>query len=809
MNRPRHSQPIATRTAVLAACLVCLMSTVATAPARAVCQFEWIWEYYSDNGYSLDDPNEYSQMNVTRPYWIAWGAIAADSTADYDVAVYQKMSVWSPCAEPECFCTRYANSVNASGRTDFVIGDFNHNPLSHYWVWTHCYNGSCVFAPAGVITWRSGDLVSVNAGPRTIELATGSGDGSQVLSTFDVYLHSGTTYYFNFHATGDRQTKILLFGNLAGGTYWAGRNAALFETSQCMTSYTASVSGYYGIVIVNDRLTNNPASASFGVTTTVSCNCPDVLVSGVPQSLPANPGDARDIVIQEFPYWTAVGVRSAADWDLTVGNTPSAPPQLGCPTDVLTWSNLLAPQVDVLAGDYNWSNLSSPEDTVSVRVSRFSGFAPAAVEMDGSSSPADIVMENGAKQTGTLYSDQVVRSFDVLLEKDTTYTFSLQTCCASQKLLLFGNSTQGVLWQGRASALLETSGTATFTPTFSGYYGAVVVKEDANVGGFSLGFGRCVSPTALAARTPLGQNRMAYCTFDQPANHWAAVGVYGLSTDWDIHQYDQATGSAWPDCFGNPGALSAGASSTDFIVGDFHYNSPGTQYARAYQYTGGASAWALTEWDPGSGELEVNGAPLTVTLDEYNDHHLWSYQVYLVSGLPYTFEFHRVGAADTHLLAFMNPTNGVYWAPRSAALFTTTVDRPYIAQQTGWYAVVVVLDNADTGRFTLRVSSPVVAVEGASRPARDALTSLTPNPARGPVNVGFALARDAEPAFELLDAQGRLLNRWSRGTFASGHWEVRLLAGDDQGRALAPGLYFVRMRLGSRTVATRKLAVAP
>jgi hypothetical protein len=103
----------------------------------------------------------------------------------------------------------------------------------------------------------------------------------------------------------------------------------------------------------------------------------------------------------------------------------------------------------------------------------------------------------------------------------------------------------------------------------------------------------------------------------------------------------------------------------------------------------------------------------------------------------------------------------------------------------------------------------VASAENAARPTRDALTALTPNPARGPLRVGFDLAGAAEPWFELLDAQGRVRNRWSRGAFASGHWEVTLAAGDDRGRALAPGLYFVRMRLGSRTVETRKLAVAP
>jgi len=789
---------------------VSALSSIVNTPARAQCQFEWLIRLGPDFGFAINAPNLYDQIDVSRPFWIAFGALSADPGADFDVSLYKKDPAWNPCPEPQCFCTLYANSILGSGRTDFVVGDFNHNALTSFWVWTHCFGGSCTVTPAGQVAWRSGDLISVNAGPRTVDITAGSGDGSQVLSIFDVYLSAGTTYYFSFHTTGDRQSKLLLFANVAAGTYWAGRASAQFETDQCMTSYAAPVTGYYGVVVVNDRLTSNPASFRLAVTTSVPCDCPTVLADDVSQVLPPSPGDARDIVIQGLPMWTAVGARSSADWDLSVGNTPSSTPDLGCPSDLLAWSNLLAPKTDVLAGDYNWKGMDPPShDTVSVRVSLFSGSAPATVQMDGTTGATDIIPDNGAHQSGTLYADDVLRVWDVLLSQDTTYTFSLQTCCADQRLLLFGNSNHAVQWVGRPDAILETSSTATFKPLFTGYYGAVVLKEDGNVGGFSLGFGHCGSTTPLVTRTPFLWNRAVYSTFDQPAGQWAGVGVLGNQTDWDIRQYDQASGSSWPDCFGSPGALSAGSSSMDFIVGDFHHNPPGPQYARSYQFTSGADDFSTTEWDSGSGELVVNDTALTVTMDETNVHHLWCYQVHLVSGLPYTFEFSRVGAADTHLHLFMNPTTGGYWAPRSAAVFSTTTSQPYIAPQTGWYGVVVTLDNWDTGRFSLRVSSPLLDVAGAPRPVRDALTALTPNPARGPLHVAFDLAAAAEPAFEVLDAQGRVRDTWSAQAFEPGHWDITMPAADDRGKALEPGIYFVRMRLGPRTVATRKLVIAP
>jgi hypothetical protein len=218
---------------------------------------------------------------------------------------------------------------------------------------------------------------------------------------------------------------------------------------------------------------------------------------------------------------------------------------------------------------------------------------------------------------------------------------------------------------------------------------------------------------------------------------------------------------------------------------------------------------AAVEWDPGSGDLPVNGAPITVTLDTQNLHHIWCWDVHLVGGQVYTFEFSRVGTADTHLFLFTNPTNGVYWAPRSAALFSATANQPFTAPQTGWFGVVVARDNFDDGRFTLRVSGSTLSADGGTRPVRDALTALSPNPARGALRLGFDLADAAEPAFEVLDPQGRVLRHWNGGTFTSGHWEVTMPADDSPGHVLSPGLYFLRMRLGERTVETRKLTIRP
>jgi len=288
---------------------------------------------------------------------------------------------------------------------------------------------------------------------------------------------------------------------------------------------------------------------------------------------------------------------------------------------------------------------------------------------------------------------------------------------------------------------------------------------------------------------------------------------YSPDRDWDIRQYDLASGLPWPDCFGSPGALSAGVGTADFVIGDFHFNSPGAQYVRSYQFTAGITfflKYGYTEWDAGEGDLVVNGTPISVPLtsSDPSTDRLWCYQVYLHSGLPYTFEFSRSGTASTNLLLFRNP-GGIYWAPRSAAVFSVTSDQPYTPPADGWYGVVVVKDDDGTGGFTLGVSSTVAGVADDALPVRDALRAVIPNPAHGAMRVEFDLASAATPQFDLIDTQGRLVSRVQPGSHGAGRWSVALDAYDRQGRSVAPGVYLVRMRLGERTVATKKIILEP
>ena len=86
-------------------------------------------------------------------------------------------------------------------------------------------------------------------------------DTSDVLEVWDTYLEAGKTYDIYFERSGAANTRFFLFENPAPSPYWAGRSAAVL-TGTGVTAYAPTVTGYHGIVVVND----NSASGTYKLT---------------------------------------------------------------------------------------------------------------------------------------------------------------------------------------------------------------------------------------------------------------------------------------------------------------------------------------------------------------------------------------------------------------------------------------------------------------------------------------------------------------------------------------------------------------
>ena len=84
-----------------------------------------------------------------------------------------------------------------------------------------------------------------------------------------------------------------------------------------------------------------------------------------------------------------------------------------------------------------------------------------------------------------------------------------------------------------------------------------------------------------------------------------------------------------------------------------------------------------------------------------------------------------------------------------------------------------------------------------------------PSPASGPVRFAFALKQGALVRLEVFDTAGRRVRTLADGAWPAGSGSVTWdLAGDAGGRAVAPGLYLVRLRTQRETAVTR-LVVLP
>jgi FlgD Ig-like domain len=774
----------------------------AAIPAFASCPFPAL--NLPNNAYQILFPDHYGEMQVSRPYWIAVGAIPNDPTHDYDISVY---SFSGGGAEPQCLSGLLATSAAGAGRTDFVVGDFNHDPYGNYWTWCHCYSGACdnnVFR--GIRTWRDGGTVlTVDGTALTVPVAI-SDYPEQIVHPYDVFLVAGVTYYLRFQTTGDLQTKLCLFRNPANGVYWAGRSSAVLETAAC-TTYVAPASGYYGLVAVQDARAATDASYTVGVTTTPACNCAKPLVSDVPVTIPGAVSSSHHLMTEGYYSWIAAGVRSNSDWDLTAGSTAAGPPNRGCLQGIDALSTLIG-QADLVVGDYTNATASPDQYTEAVRVSRYSGTDPATLQMH---ELAEYLEPNWYSKSVTLGADDVVRSYDAPLVAGTPYTLVFNPGAANQSLLVFENTTGALAWRGRPDAAMHTTGTAIYTPSVTSVHALVVVKDDAQAAGFSLRFGLCDPPVTLLPRVaalPTGRAQN-YFRLAQTDTSWAAVEVHAAGADWDLRQYGQVSGSAWPDCFGQPGAVSENSNLTDFVVGDFHHNPLGDQFVRAYEFTPNTPSNSGTEWDPGSGKLTVNAATTSVgpILDPVAER-LWCYEVRLQVGVPYTMEFASAGAGDFQRFVFGNSGGSSYWAPRSAALLSGQLDQPFTPTTTGWYGVVVVNDNDSGGNFALRVSSTIVGVD--DRPAIAAVTGLreiTPNPTRGPLRIVFSITSPGPADFDVLDLAGRSVARLQATSAASGRGELVWDGLGRGGEALPAGIYLVRMSVRGRSVETRRVAL--
>jgi hypothetical protein len=720
------------------------------------------------------------RFNQGSAYWTAIGVKGAGATDDWDITVYS-----ASAAFPTCVTGPLASSSAFGSGVDFVIGDFNAdgNAFGTYYSRVTHYSGS---NPTGYVQWDTGtDVLGVNDYPTT--RATGP---TSVLECWDVFLEAGKTYTLTLGHGGSADLKAMLFRNPAASPYWVGRSSRVLEVTTAGT-YVAPASDWYGVVVVNDNGGTDSYTVSVG-----TCDAPTALTSGVPS--PASGVSAWRSFNQTNGYFTAVAARSDdfnQDWDLLVYGAASGlgfPNCFGSNVASSTYGN---GATDFIVGDFN-----SGANTVGTYYARTYPYG-------GSTSTAHIEWDDGPDQlvvdaapiSRTSGANDLIECWDVFLNGPQNFGINFtHDGAADLKVFVFHNPGAGY-WVGRSSADLVSTGNIYYSSPTADWYSIVVVNDNGQPGTYKLGIAQCAGLNTVPISSVFFGGVNAWDEVHPAPNAWMAFGVLNSPDavgNWDMKMYRDGTGGVYPACASNLlGQSTLPAGKVDFVAGDFHYNAPGYYYPYM-AYVSGASMNDKFEWDDGTQVITVNGPPIDRTSFGYGLLEVWD--VFLTAGLHYNFQFDAVGPY-MHMLLMRNPGASTYWAGRSSAVMDAAIGtNDYTPPTTGWYGVVVVNDDINNfGNFKLAVYEGNVGV-GDSKSITTRLASISPNPTRAGARIDYELSEPAAVDFEIRDVAGRLVAQVSPGSRASGRWSDAWNGRGSDGRTVAPGLYFVRMKVAGR-----------
>ncbi len=717
--------------------------------------------------------------------FFAWGwtgfATRGNGGTDWDLTLYGLPTGGSP---PNCLTQSLSSSTSGGGLVDVAVADCDPGASPNGWYFANAYPFS---GTSGRVGYMGSGAIQVNFAPTTGSFAT-----TDLAKMYTVELLSGHTYQLGFSAPAGM--TLLLFANPAGTAYYTGRAGAVLSTT-ANTTYTPSVSGNYGVAVVNDGSVAGSYSISFG-----DCSLVTSLTAGVTSNTwyATNTYWAFE---QNFDFWTAVGVNGPNnDWDIFV-DADSASTWPNCTSSVLASSVYSPPKQDFVVGDFNHN---APGRYYS-RVHLFNAATAdtGAVEWTALN-PILVPNDNNATTRFTGPQDWL-QCWDVYLVAGQQYEFAIaHGGGADLKVAVFRNGAGGTYWAGRSAEEFETTTSQAYTAVTSGYYGVVVVNDNLGSDVYTLSVATCNPIIALPAGPAytITNDPVAYTSFAENSAFWTPVAVRAVGTgeDYDLGVFGSGTGGGIGTCFSNQlGASYAGAGTTDFVVGDFNYNPFGTYYARGDRFAGVYGA-EMQYW-PGNQVLFANAALTVVSAGP--TFLVESWDANLIAGQTYTVFFSHDPGLDAKVDVF-KPTGGVQWASRASAMLEGQYSVSFTAPVSGWYGVVVVNDGGQ-GYFNVALRTGNVGVDdGATRPVADVLGGISPNPARGELHVDFALRDGGEPSFEVIDLAGRRVASLTTGGRSAGQWSIAWHPQDETGKPLAPGVYFLRMRLGERIVGTRR-----
>jgi len=292
-------------------------------------------------------------------------------------------------------------------------------------------------------------------------------------------------------------------------------------------------------------------------------------------------------------------------------------------------------------------------------------------------------------------------------------------------------------------------------------------------------------------------------------NYWQAVVVMpGAASNVDLRLHDPVPGTH--DGFTSSHGVSAWATGqTDYCLVDFN-STPSAAFDAGVLGVAGTQTYTA-EWVGstyrGSYPSGVYG-PYSMTANRMLHLH----EFYLATGTYAVDVFNESGTVNWGITVHPRATafqvkstavtGGIAWlaGPGQPELCTATIPT------TGFYCIAVwKAGSADlplAGTYRLQVRPLVVDVP-AGVPGRTALGAAYPNPLQDGLNVAFDLATAGHVRLEVYDLHGARVRTVVNERREAGAWQVRWSGHDDAGRAVAPGVYFLRFQANGVTESRR------
>lgn len=803
-----------------------VLTLAADGPARAQCSYP---QLFADLPQAFSNSPTYPRFNQVDACWAAV-AVRSDGAGNWDIGLSITNAPF-----PTCMTLPVVASQQPSG-IDFVLGDF-------------AVQGTGLrYAPVARASGTGGATVEWDNGVRVVDLATyNNGPATPTLiDCWTANLVAGASYqvYLWGDNPGDYSLHVFKRGPVNSWRQKSDAIASQLSNYSYPPGINATTTDRYAFVIVNETGTTSPYM--FLVQT---CTDPPDLANRVSQAVPWGQSiyESPFEFNPELPGYPTVAVRTPqlnGNLDLNVWQTPASgfyPCEQGT---YQTGSGYYGTRVDFVVGDQA-SGAITPGATYAVGVAGgFSAFAGSRIEYDDGT---DSLVVDGPTRLIQGGPSLVVRTMRVNLEAGVPYSIHIAKPGVSQgRFHLFrpfdtefpaGNGWLTPQGQHAPLIMFDVDGINDIgvTPPVTGPYAIVLTSESGENVGWELGVSTCLQRWPMADNQPMS---LAHQALVQPGwqrsfgtqhvrSGWSAVAGRSqvAGEDWVLEAWRFPTAGGGAPPFGCLSGLlgtstdPALTSRVDFLArydwyaGDVeyriqtekvHYGGPGAP-------TGGVDL----EFQMWNNFLAVDDMLPWFPMPSSQVFEVWN--VELTAGQPYTFHFSPAGFAGEIVLmkTVLGCTSGC--TPEILAMggpgqvFRTTGDIVHTPTESGLYGLFVLNQDGGGGQFSLGLSHTTVDAGGvppASAPVTTRLRAAAPSPTAGGATLLFDLARPARVGFEVIDLAGRVVARIPATEFAAGRGQAAWGGTGDDGRRLAAGLYFVRMRTdGAATGAPVKVVV--